>query len=149
MNFLSRQAFTCLAVLVATGSIGYNVTQKQQIDQLTVVKELTYQKESILANGYTEQVLARLDDLKQNQIELARNQGRIEGIVSVVENFKQDENINSGVWHNGYYRGLSQVEDVGRVRYEEGYHKATADGACPAPAANVKAGGTAEKDNGS
>ncbi len=140
MNFLSRQAFTVLAVLIALGSVGYNIAQKQQIDRLTVVKELSYQKDTLLTDGYNEQILARLNDIKQNQIELARNQGKVEGMVLAIQNIKPEDNLTSDLWHNGYYRGLAQIEDVAQAKYAEGYHKATSDGACPITIKSVAGG---------
>ena len=64
--------------------------------------------------------------------EQLKNQGKIEGILSVVNNAKPEENEISSIWHSGYYRGLNQVEDVRLMAYEDGYHRATEDGNCPA-----------------
>jgi hypothetical protein len=65
-------------------------------------------------------------------MENAKGQGKIEGILSIVNNVKPEENEISSIWHSGYYRGMDQVDYVRTISYEEGYHKACDDMNCPA-----------------
>ena len=72
-----------------------------------------------------------ITDMREQNIEIARGQGRLDGIVSAINNIKMsDDNEYSRIWHDGYYRGTSQIEQQSESAFEAGYHKATEDGNC-------------------
>jgi hypothetical protein len=118
--------------LLTLGSVGYNVYQQDQLKTLSAIKDLAVQKDAMMSDGYNEIMFKYMTELKENDREIYRGQGRIEGILSVVNNFKPKDNEHSAVWHEGYYKGLAQMEEVRKASYEEGYHKATEDMNCPA-----------------
>lgn len=113
-------------------SIGANIVQQYKIGNYGMYSDLMNQKDSFTQNGYSELLISHLNGIKTEQMEVAKNQGKIEGILSVVNNARPEENEISSIWHSGYYRGLNQVEDVRAMAYEDGYHRATEDGNCPA-----------------
>ena len=96
---------------------------------------------SVLTNGYQiyridnmksiQDLLMHVNSVKNENMELAKNQGKIEGIISVVNNIKPESNDISAIWHSGYYRGMDQVEYVRLTSYEDGYHRACEDISCP------------------
>lgn len=113
-------------------SIGANIIQQYKVSNFAFFEKAMTQKENLTYSGYQELLMSQLNHVKNEQLEIAKNQGKIEGILSVVNNAKPDDNEISSIWHSGYYRGLNQVEDVRAMAYEDGYHRATEDMTCPA-----------------
>lgn len=113
-------------------SIGANIIQQYQVSKFNFFREAMNQKDSINSSGYQELLMSQIRQVKDEQYNIAKNQGKIEGILSVVNNAKPEDNEIASIWHSGYYRGLNQVEDVRQMAYEDGYHRATEDMSCPA-----------------
>lgn len=79
-------------------------------------------------------------DLRDQNIENARSQGRLDGIISAINNIKlSEDNEYNKIWHAGYYNGTETHKQLVDAAYENGYHKATEDGACTAKADAKKA----------
>ena len=119
--------YAILACSVLTN--GYQI---YRIDNMKSVQDLLMQKDSLTQSGFNEILYGHINSVKNENIELAKNQGKIEGIISVVNNIKPESNDISAIWHSGYYRGMDQVEYVRLVSYEDGYHRACEDISCPA-----------------
>lgn len=113
-------------------SIGANIIQQYKASNYDFFEKAMIQKDSLTNNGYQELLISQINQVNNEQYNIAKHQGKIEGILSVVNNSKPEENEISSIWHSGYYRGLNQVEDVRQMAYEDGYHRATEDIACPA-----------------
>lgn len=113
-------------------SIGANIVQQYKANNFAFFEKAMTQKENLTFSGYQELLMSQLNQVKDEQLNIAKNQGKIEGILSVVNNAKPEDNEISSIWHSGYYRGLNQVEDVRAMAYEDGYHRATEDISCPA-----------------
>lgn len=111
-EFVVQNKFLCLALLIAVASVGFNVSQLREIESTNKHKELLRDKESLLQDGYNELMIGYIKEVRDQNLELARGQGRIEGVLSVINNYKPEQNLSSAVWHDGYYRGLKQSEDV-------------------------------------
>lgn len=124
-------AFAVLTSVAAAMSVGYNIVQQNQINRLSMIKDITKEKESLLNDGFNEIVLSRMSELREQNIENARNQGRVEGMVSVATNLTPDQNIASAFGHEWYYKGLSQAEFMEENAYVKGYHQAAEDLNCP------------------
>jgi hypothetical protein len=118
--------------LVTMASVGYNILQQAEIKRLAAIKEITSQKEGLVYDSFNEILMGRMSDLRENIAEVSRNQGRVEGMTSVAMNLPPDQNLTSALWHEGYYRGMSQTELVEEMAYVKGYHQATEDMNCPA-----------------
>ena len=95
----------CAACILGL-SILANGYQFYEIDRLKENNEVLTRKDSFMQSGYDELIISHLNDIRQNQIELAKGQGRIEGITSVIHNFKPEDNAYSEIFHKGYYNGL-------------------------------------------
>ena len=120
------------AAIAATGSIGYNIVQHNQIDRLKTVNELAKAKESLLNDTVNEVLMSRISELRDNMAEMSRNQGKVEGMVAASMNIAPEQNQTSAIWHEGYYRGIQQTAMVEESAYIAGYHRATEDIGCPA-----------------
>jgi len=117
-------------------SIAVNGYQVYKIDSMRTVQNLLSQKDLLTQSGYNEILYSHINGVKNENIEMAKNQGKIEGILTMVHNVKPESNEISSIWHSGYYRGMDQVEMVRQVAWEEGYHKACDDMNCPAASTN-------------
>lgn len=113
-------------------SIAVNGYQVYRIDTFKQYQNILNQKDSLTQSGYNELLYSHINGIKNENIDMAKNQGKIEGILSVVNNIKPESNDISAIWHSGYYRGMDQVEFVRQTSYEEGYHRACDDMSCPA-----------------
>ena len=113
-------------------SVVINGYQVYRMDNMREVVNLVNQKDQLTQSGYSELLYNHINNLRNEQIEASRGQGKIEGILSVVNNAKPEANEISSIWHSGYYRGMDQVEFVRVMAYEDGYHRATEDISCPA-----------------
>lgn len=116
-------------------SLVVNAYQVYKIDKYKSVADILDQKDRFTQSGYSELLYSHISSLRNDQAEAAKSQGKIEGILSVVNNAKPEENEISSIWHSGYYRGMDQVEYVRTMAYEDGYHRACDDMGCPAAAA--------------
>jgi hypothetical protein len=120
------------AIGILAVSVTLNVYSLGQISRMKEVQSIAYQKDSLISNGYDELVIAYLNELKSNNLEIAKGQGKIEGIIAAALNFKPEENQHTAIWHAGYNRGSETAEYTRSVYYKEGYHKACEDLNCPA-----------------
>jgi len=124
--------FAIVTSIAAVASVGFNIIQQEQINRLTMFKEVTKEKESLVYDSLNEILLSRMNEVREQNIENARNQGRIEGMFSVAVNLPPDQNLASAYGHEWYYKGLSQAEFMENEAYVKGYHRATEDLNCPA-----------------
>ena len=116
-----------LLVLPLVCSIGMNGYQTYRIQEFEKIQKIMIQKDQLLSNGYNEIAINYLEKIKGNQEEIIKNQGRVEGIIAVVNNFKPDQNLHSAVWHDGYNRGENNGQLLNEVSYKSGYYKALED----------------------
>jgi hypothetical protein len=122
--------------IVATGFIvvlglwaGYSQFRADKAAQLS---QLSSEAAKLADRDSADTMLTVLSSIRENTVEMSRMQGKIEGMVSVAMNLPVENNLTSGVWHEGYYKGLKQSEDEKQLFYTQGYHKATEDMNCPA-----------------
>ena len=133
-ELLSKYSITAsiFAAVIAAGSVGYNIVQQYEINRLNTIKELARQKESLLNDSFNEMLMNRISEMRENIADVARNQGKVEGMVAVSMNLNPEQNHTSAIWHEGYYRGINQAAYVEEQAYISGYHRATEDMNCPA-----------------
>mgnify|MGYP006287884937 CR=1 FL=1 len=123
-------AVVCFALLGLGATNIYQFTSSKRIEFLY---DCERERARINDDQIRDNLLKMITDIREQNIEIARNQGRIDGIISAVNNMKLDDgNEYSRIWHDGYYRGTSQAEYMAESGYEAGYHKATEDGHCTA-----------------
>lgn len=121
-----------VSAFAVTCSFGYNIYQQTQITRLQQFNEIFKAKESLVNDSFNEILMARISELRDNLIEVNRNQGKVEGMVAASMNIPPEQNQTSAIWHEGYYRGISQTAMVEESAYIAGYHRATEDIDCPA-----------------
>jgi hypothetical protein len=119
-------------------SLGVNAYQVYKIDKFGSYSNILDQKDRMIQDGYNELLISHINSLRNDQYDSAKSQGKIEGILSTVNNIKPEDNEISSIWHSGYYRGMDQVDYVRTMAYEDGYHKACDDMNCPINAKTEK-----------
>ena len=152
-------------VIVAVFGISavMNVFQWWKVQNLEMISKAQIVEEQINDDNFRD-LLSGL--LKNESLEGMRNQGKLEGMLSIIANKKPDDSETTQIWHAGYQRGLDQNKDTYEMAYKKGleaaaqlndvaasydkgydkgyeigYHKANADIACPVSEAgfqNVK-----------
>lgn len=123
---------------IATLSLGgLNAYQHTSSKRIEFLMECERERSRINDDQMRDNLVKMITDMREQNIEIARGQGRLDGIVSAINNIKMsDENEYSRIWHDGYYRGTSQIEQQSESAFEAGYHKATEDGHCSAKPEN-------------
>lgn len=113
-----------LSSLIAISGF-FNLYQTWQISNYKQLTEVLNQKDSFLQSGYDELIVSMLKENREVTLETIRSQGRLEGVLSVVNNFKPTDNLSSEIWHAGYHRGLEQKKytDEMLVKSEKNYSK--------------------------
>lgn len=110
---------------------GYAIYQHSRIEQLALVNTINQSGTKLNDDNFREVYFTMMNDLRNNTIENSKNIGKVEGILAVATNQKPDANDYTKIWHDGYYRGMNQIEDVGAAEYVRGYHAACDDLNCP------------------
>lgn len=132
MTMSSYAGFGILGIL-ALSLGGLNAYQYSSSKRIEFLFECERERARINDDQMRDNLVKMIGDMRDQNMEIARGQGRIDGIISAINNIKmEDGNEYSRVWHDGYYRGTSQAEYVAESSYEAGYHKATEDGHCTA-----------------
>ena len=120
-------------VTLGLGSI--NAYQYSNAKRIEFLYECEKERSRINDDQMRDNLLKIIGDVRDQNMDIARGQGRIDGIIAAINNMKLDDaNEYTKIWHDGYYRGTSQAEYVAESSYEAGYHKATEDGHCSAKA---------------
>lgn len=110
---------------------GYAIYQNSQIKNLGLVNTLNASGSKLNDDNFRDVLFTMLHDLRNNTVENSKNIGKVEGILAVISNQKPNSNEWTKIWHEGYYRGMNQIEDVGAAEYVRGYHAACDDLNCP------------------
>lgn len=123
-SILITCGFFCLA--------GFAIYQNAQINRLQLMTQLSNEARNLNDDSFKEMLYVTVANLRENQLESIKNTGKVEGILSVITNQKPTDSETAALWHAGYYRGIDQQNEVAAMAYEDGYHKACDDIACPA-----------------
>lgn len=128
----SYLGFGILGVItLGLGSI--NAYQYTQSNRIHFLYECEKERSRINDDQIRDNILKMIGDIREQNVDMARNQGRMDGIIAAINNMQLGENNEyNRIWHDGYYRGTSQAEYLAESSYEAGYHKATEDGNCTA-----------------
>lgn len=129
-GYYKNLVISCL-VFSVFGLAAFSFYQNRKIEQLNMVNTLTQSGSKLNDDNFRDVLFTMLHDLRNNTIENSKNIGKVEGILAVATNQKPDANDYTKIWHDGYYRGMNQIEDVGAAEYIRGYHAACDDLNCP------------------
>jgi hypothetical protein len=112
---------------------GMNIYQFASIKRLEFMRYCSDERSRINGDQLYENTILLINDLRDQNIQNAKGQGKIEGMIAAINNMKpDDQNEYSAIWHAGYYAGTNTNEQAVTSAYESGYHKATEDGHCTA-----------------
>jgi hypothetical protein len=101
----------CL-VLVLGVSLGFNGWSYYKIDRLTSIVSIIDQKDKLQQQQMNDFTMIMYQKTNENVVEVARQNGKIEGMLAVMSGQKPDASETSQIWHAGYYRGLDQAKDM-------------------------------------
>lgn len=106
-----KRAIWCLAI-VLVASLGFNGWLYYKNDKLNTVVTLIDQKDRLQSQQMNEFSMIMYQRTNENIAEVARQNGKIEGMLAVMNNLKPDATESSKLWHAGYHRGLDQAKDM-------------------------------------
>jgi len=89
--------------------------------QATFMRDVEAKRSQLNEDMTNEILMSRINNIDNNQIEIARMQGYNEGILACVLKIDPKESQISNIWHSGYTRGLEQTAFVEEMGYEKGY----------------------------
>ena len=106
-----------------------SLLQNWKIDSLNNQLQLSTMRSDV-NNDFTNELLwLRVNDTYESTQDQLVSQGRIEGVVTYL--MGGDKEILDNLWHEGYMRGLTQVDFehdmLSESNYERGYHAAMQD----------------------
>lgn len=126
-------------LMFVIGALGLWAGYSQyRADRAAEIQKLVSESAKLADRDAADALLTVTSNIRENTIENAKLQGRIEGMISVSLNLPPESNTTSGIWHDGYSRGMSQTKFIEELAYERGYHAATNDGVCPAGKDNLE-----------
>jgi hypothetical protein len=116
-----KKIFVYTMFLILAVSAGLNLIQFYNNYRISYISEIRKEAGRINSDGFSEVMGAYLQNVRDNTVDNARQQGKLEGIVSLVHKIPPQESEISSIWHAGYQRGLEQTDFVGEMNYEKGY----------------------------
>tara|TARA_R100000008_G_C3583359_1_gene170258 strand:+ start:2163 stop:2717 length:555 start_codon:yes stop_codon:yes gene_type:complete len=103
--------------------------QQWKIDKLNAQVKLAEMRANINTEWTNELLSLRLNDIHELTKEQLIAQGRLEGVVAYLDGDNRD--VLDNLWHEGYTRGLSQLDweydTIAENHYQKGYHAAMQD----------------------
>lgn len=89
--------------------------------QATFMRDVETKRSQLNEDMTNEILMSRINNIDNNQIEIAKMQGYNEGILACALKLDPKESQISNIWHSGYARGLEQTAFVEEMGYEKGY----------------------------
>ena len=104
------------------------ILQQWQISNLNNQLEISDMRAKVNTEFADELLWLQLNDVQKMAEENLIAQGRVEGMVNYYAQDSEDRQHIDNLWHEGYMRGLSQVDweydAVSEVNYNKGYREA-------------------------
>lgn len=120
-------AFMLLAVVFT--AVNSMLLQQWKISSLNNQLTLSEMRDGINNDWVNELLWLRVNDNYEATKEQLVSQGRVEGVVSYL--MGDDTEVLDNLWHEGYMRGLAQIDfeydSISDSNYEKGYHAAMQD----------------------
>ncbi len=101
-----------IIALLLVCSLAYNGYSFWQMKRMEMAILILDQKDRLQQQSVDEMMWTRVTEIREGQIENARGQGKIEGMLAVITNQKPNATESNEIWHAGYYRGLDQSKDM-------------------------------------
>lgn len=106
-----KRLMWCLSLALVC-SIAANGWLYYKHDRLATVVTLIDQKDKLQQQQMNDFTMIMYNRTNENIVEVAKQQGKIEGMLAVIHNQKPDASEANQIWHAGYYRGLDQSKDM-------------------------------------
>ncbi len=120
-------AFVVFGVLFTLAN--YTVTVHRDNVRLKGMCEIAEMRADVNTEMADELLWSRVNDVYKLTEEQLVSQGRVEGVVSYLSGDNRE--VFDNLWHEGYMRGLTQVDYeydvISESNYERGYHQAMQD----------------------
>ena len=125
-SFSFGQKFCCFSVVALFFTLAnYTLTVHRENVRLEGVIELEEMRSDVNNDFVAELLWARFNDFDYKTDDMLIAQGRIEGVIDYINN--DNATYIDNLWHEGYQRGLSQVdyerEVIAENSFERGYEK--------------------------
>ena len=124
-----KKAYAILLFGVVFTAVNAMMLQQWKINRLNAQIKLAEMRANINTEWTNELLSIRMNDIHELTKDQLIAQGRVEGVVSYLNG--DDRDVLDNLWHEGYTRGLSQVdyqyETLAESNYEKGYHAAMQD----------------------
>jgi hypothetical protein len=102
--------FTIIAAFVLISSGAFNIYQYTTTSKYKLMYDVITERSRINDDEFREIFLSRNNDIRENTIELARNQGRIEGLLAAGQNLPIQDSDVSALYHasadSGYQNAM-------------------------------------------
>ena len=105
---MKKNLVIVLGVVIFSAMVHYGVHLKVHNDNLSHMVEMSDLHAKISEGMANELLYKHVMNLNNDNKEILTQQGKIEGILAVMRN--EEDFMNA--WHEGYERGLSQVNDM-------------------------------------
>lgn len=106
-----KRLMGCL-VLALVCSTAVNGWLYYKHERLATIVTLIDQKDRLQQQQMNDFTMIMYNRTNENIVEVAKQQGKIEGMLSVIHNQKPESSEANQIWHAGYYRGLDQAKDT-------------------------------------
>jgi len=124
-----KKAYAILLFGVVFTAVNAMMLQQWKINRLNAQVKLAQMRANINTEWTNELLSMRMNDIHELTKDQLIAQGRVEGVVSYLSG--DDREVLDNLWHEGYTRGLSQVDYehdmIADRNYEKGYHAAMQD----------------------
>ena len=124
-----KKSYALLLFGVVFTFVNVMLLQQWKISKLNAQVKLAEMRADINTEWTNELLSIRMNDIHDLTKDQLVAQGRVEGVVSYLNG--DDREVLDNLWHEGYTRGLSQVdweyETLADSNYEKGYHAAMQD----------------------
>lgn len=101
----------------------YTLTLHRESQRLEGVAEIANMRSDVNNDFVNELIWSRFNDFETYSSDMLVSQGRIEGVIDYINNDNSDYIDN--LWHEGYQRGVSQVdferEVIANSNFDRGY----------------------------
>jgi hypothetical protein len=128
-GFKMKKSYAFMLFAVVFTAVNSMLLQQWKISQLNNQLTLSEMREHINTDWVNELMWLRVNDTYEATQDQLVAQGRVEGVVSYL--MGDDTEVLDNLWHEGYMRGLAQIdfeyESISDSNYEKGYHAAMQD----------------------
>ena len=110
-----------VAIAVIFTVVNVMILQQARISKLEDYLKVYDLRASVNADFTNELVFMRVNDVHRATQDQLIAQGRIEGVMSYLQSDDEEKDVVNKIWHEGYSRGLTQVDYEHKMVSESGF----------------------------